>query len=150
MPSPLVQFWQQRQPRERLVLGSGAVLLAVVLLYVLLFEPVAQERQQLSTNLPSLRLDAARFKRDLQQLNGQPAANSGGLAALIANSGFAPEALRLAPAGDKRYTLNAKSVDWPALLRLLDQARRQGVKIDKLSVKTVEGGLVDAQAELSR
>lgn len=151
LPSPLVQFWQQRQPRERLVLGVGAAALTLIVLYLGVFEPVARERERLAASLPNLRLDAARFKRDVARLSGKPAGNGGGgLAALVAGSGFSPEALKLAPAGDQRYSLNAKAVDWPALLRLLDQARQQGIKIDKLNVRTVDGGMVDAQAELSR
>jgi general secretion pathway protein M len=57
-----VQRWQQLQPRERRLLGVGSVLVAIVLLYVVAFEPAWQGRQRLASELPVLRTQLAQME----------------------------------------------------------------------------------------
>jgi general secretion pathway protein M len=56
--------WQARSPRERLVLGVGAVVLTLLLLYHFVWEPLEAERERLRRSIGALRTQAAQFDED--------------------------------------------------------------------------------------
>ena len=71
-------FWEQREPRERLILGVGGSVLLLALLYWLLIEPALSGRAQLEKTLPALRQQAASFQaqaREAATLAGKGAQN---------------------------------------------------------------------------
>jgi type II secretory pathway component PulM len=51
----LTRWWQGLAERERTLVGGGALLVAVVLIYLLLWEPAALGIRKLSVDLPALR-----------------------------------------------------------------------------------------------
>lgn len=53
--------WRSLAPRERRVLGAGALVLLVAIVYLLLFEPAWLGRERLRTELPQLREQVARM-----------------------------------------------------------------------------------------
>jgi general secretion pathway protein M len=61
MIETLVQRWQQLQSRERRLVGFGAVVLAVLLLYLMAFEPAWVGRQRIGAELPKLRAQLAQM-----------------------------------------------------------------------------------------
>jgi general secretion pathway protein M len=57
-----LEFWQQRNSRERAILSVGAGLLALALLYGLAWLPVSNERKRLAASLPELRVKAQHMR----------------------------------------------------------------------------------------
>ncbi|SPE31791.1 putative General secretion pathway protein M [Burkholderiales bacterium] len=58
----LVQFWSERAARERQILATGAVFLALLVLYLVLVEPAASAILQLQRSLPQTRAQAAQLE----------------------------------------------------------------------------------------
>ena len=58
----LVQWWSALQTRERRMLASGGIVLALLLLYFVAFEPAYIGRQRLQTELPELRAQLAQME----------------------------------------------------------------------------------------
>lgn len=76
MKDTLNQFWSARAPRERLVLGGGAALLALALGFAYGWLPMQREVSQLRQMLPQLRDQARQLQQDAQEvgrLRAQPA-----------------------------------------------------------------------------
>jgi general secretion pathway protein M len=64
------QFWLERAPRERLILGAGGIVLAVVLLYLMLIEPAWSGIGRLERALPQQRAQAAELESLLGEVKG--------------------------------------------------------------------------------
>lgn len=148
--APLLDYWQQRNSREKLILLLGGAVLAIALIYALLIEPVATSRARLEKSLPALRADMARFQRDLAQATGKTQTTSKpDMAALLASAGLPASALKLQ--GDKQASLQAQGMAWPALTKLLADAQAQGWSLKQLQVRGSEAnGMVDASVEWQR
>ena len=56
------QFWLERAPRERLILGAGGIVLIAVLLYLMLIEPAWSGIGRLERSLPQQRAQAAELE----------------------------------------------------------------------------------------
>lgn len=61
-------FWRQRSIRERWILGGGASLLAVMLLYAYLFLPMQRQRERLATAMPQLRAELIQLRQDAAEV----------------------------------------------------------------------------------
>lgn len=140
-------YWAQRNPRERLVLAGGTVIVAIALLYGFLLAPVQQERSRLAEALPALKANAARFARDLAQASGKTqSANMPELPGLAAAAGLPAEAIQMNP--PSRAMLHAQGVSWHAVTRLLADAQLRGWQLKSLQVKAADGGTaVNVDAE---
>ncbi len=57
-----VRWWAGLQPRERRLVGIGGVVVTVVLVYLLAFEPASVGRQRLLAELPGLRGQVAQME----------------------------------------------------------------------------------------
>jgi general secretion pathway protein M len=57
----LLKFWNERAPREKAILGAGAAVLLLAVLYLLLIEPAASGIRQLERGLPQQRTQAAQL-----------------------------------------------------------------------------------------
>jgi len=75
----LLLFLAARDRRERIMLGCGAALLALALVYMLLIDPALAGRAQLRKNLPGLHQQVA----ELQALASEAAGLSGKTAAPV-------------------------------------------------------------------
>ncbi|NEX61352.1 type II secretion system protein M [Noviherbaspirillum sp. 17J57-3] len=70
----VASFWGDRNPRERRILGAGAIALVLVLYYVLLIDPALGGRAMLQKQLPSLRQQTAEVQsmtREATELGGK-------------------------------------------------------------------------------
>lgn len=154
IPPALRQFWQQRNPRERAILGAGVILGGGLLLWMLVVAPTLRERERLSRSLPALRLDVAEFKRDLAKLRpqatGQASALQPEINALAVALNIAPNVLRIEGAPNGHVILKAQGISWATWIKLLEQARARGAQALRLSAQSADGGLVNAEVELSR
>jgi len=148
-------FWQHREPRERTILLAGGTVGGALLLWALLLAPLYGERSRLERVLPNLRADTAMFKRDIASIQpGAPTRADGSLVVdmnfILASSGLGSDTTKLEAASPNRITLHGKSVNWGNWLRMLEQARQRGAKVERFSARQVDAGAVDVDAELSR
>ncbi len=60
-------WWAGLAPRERVILGGGALVLVLVLLYLMIWEPLAKQREQVRADIVGLSADLAW----MQQVAGQ-------------------------------------------------------------------------------
>jgi general secretion pathway protein M len=75
MKALLIQFWRARAPRERLILGGGAVLLVLALGYAYGWLPMQRDAAQMRKTLPQLRVQAQQMQQDaaeVERLRAQP------------------------------------------------------------------------------
>ena len=82
--SALVVWWQRLADRERRLIGFGTLILALVLVYLTLWEPAADGMRRLQADLPQLRAQEA----SLRSMAAEAAAlrSAGGAAAAVAPS----------------------------------------------------------------
>ncbi len=69
-----VRWWASLQARERRVLGTGAAVVGLALLYLLAFEPAHTGRERLGKELPTLRAQVAQMEglaAEARRLAGQ-------------------------------------------------------------------------------
>src|SRR5690606_13500260 len=78
-------WWAGLAPRERVILCGGGVLLTLVLLYLLIWEPIAEQREQVRADIGALSADllwmqqmAGQVKRLAAQQGSQTSTGSSG------------------------------------------------------------------------
>jgi len=65
---PLSSYWQARSPRERRVLAWGAGVLALMLVYALVWHPARQGVTRLESAMPRLRADMNDMRRQSAEI----------------------------------------------------------------------------------
>jgi general secretion pathway protein M len=68
MMDTLRQFWAERAPRERMILGAGASVVLIAVLYLMLIEPAWTGIGRLERTLPQQRAQAAELDALLGEL----------------------------------------------------------------------------------
>lgn len=133
MLETLLQRWQLLTPRERRVVIAGAVLLAVAVVWLLLFEPARDGRQRLQSELPALRSQLAEMEQlsgEVRRLGAVPAGSDSPqairvqLEQSIDSAGLKPALAQLTHSGDL-FDLRFKSVSYAVWLLWLDTAARE-------------------------
>lgn len=64
-----MQFWSERAPRERAILGFGAAVVTAAIFYLLLIDPAWTGSHALERSLPSVRTQAAQLDSYLAEAN---------------------------------------------------------------------------------
>lgn len=64
----VMQFWNERAPREKLILSVGGIVLLLVLFYLFLIEPAAQGITRLERGLPQQRQQSAQLEALLSEV----------------------------------------------------------------------------------
>lgn len=75
MMETLRQFWAERAPRERMILGTGASIVLIAVLYLVLIEPAWTGIGRLERTLPQQRAQAAELDAllgEVKSLKTQP------------------------------------------------------------------------------
>ncbi|MGE3863604.1 MAG: type II secretion system protein GspM [Burkholderiaceae bacterium] len=133
MLEALLQRWQLLVPRERRMLLSGALLLAVLLVYFVLYEPASDGRRRLAGELPALRAQLASVEQlagEARRLGAAPVQNESPqrlktqLEQSIDAAGLKPALAQLSLAGEL-FDLRFKGVSYGAWLAWLDSAVRE-------------------------
>jgi general secretion pathway protein M len=125
----LSTFWQERKPRERLMLQAGAAALVLALFYGLLIGPMLDSRKQLEKNLPPLRQQAA----DLREMSRQaadllqgaavaPAISKESVEAALTQKGLKPQSVVLS---GELVRVQLTSVSFFALMEWLDEMQKK-------------------------
>ena len=133
MLETLLQRWQLVTPRERRVVVAGAVLLAAVLIWLLLFDPARTGRQRVRAELPAMRAQLAQIEQlagEARQLGAVPAGSDSvsvvrvQLERSIEKAGLKPALAQLTHTGGL-FDLRFKSVPFSAWLAWVDAASRE-------------------------
>lgn len=129
-----VRWWSSLQSRERRVLGVGGTLVALLVLYLVAFEPAFVGRQRLQAELPALRAQVAQIEglaAEARRLAGQATQGADSpqqlkvqLEQSIAAAGLQGAVSQLAVAGEL-IDLRFKSVAFAGWLAWFDTAIRE-------------------------
>lgn len=151
------------QPRERWMLSIGATVLALTLVYLLVWEPLADAHRERVEALESSRLLAIRLEQaaaQVQRAGGRSGANSAGrglslMAAVDQASkqgtlGKSPT--RIQPEGDREVRVWFEDVSFDSLVRWLAELQsRYGVGVQTLDIEPQSTpGKVNARMSLVR
>ncbi|MGN6085190.1 type II secretion system protein GspM [Trinickia sp.] len=146
------EFWEPRTAREKLLLTWGAVVLALVVAYSVLWAPAQQGRAHLRQSLPAMQRQIAQMTAQADEARAlapgaQGVVPTGGalrdaLSASLTQAGLATTQVRLA--GDA-VQIDAKNAAFPAWTMWLDGARKQfKVRVVELHATALkEDGQVD-------
>lgn len=154
-------WWAALADRERRVVAAGSATLALILGYLLVWEPIAGARSAREAALAEQRVIAILLETLAAEVQrGRPgAAIMGANQSLLAivdqsrkASGLTKPPSRLQPEGDAIVRIWLDDVPFDALLRWLnDLQMRYGVRVDNADVERKSGsGLVSARLTLMR
>jgi general secretion pathway protein M len=154
----LQRFWSERAPRERMLLGGAAGLIAIAILYLLLIEPAASGIERLSRGLPAQRQQAARLDALLNEVKnlkgrGQVATLSatearGAVEKSLGNAGL--KAARVVPLADGDLQLTFTNVSYATWATWLASVERElGARAGSVTANaTATPGNVDIELAL--
>ena len=150
------EFWQARNPRERMILTYGGVFLMLTLLYGLAWLPISEGRKKLSATLPQLRADVVQMRTHAQEVTGLKGTTgaASGDARQAAESGLQGanlsdkvSAIDRVDAQRVRITLNGMPFD--ALLMFLgDMQSQQKLRVETLQIQATDAGRVKGAVTL--
>ena len=156
------RFWSARNTRERWLLSAGGLLLAVILPYVVLWEPLVERRDQLEAQVAEQRQDLAWMRSAAEQIrahegdtdSAEPVTDERSLLSLVdraaRDAGIDDQLSRAQPDGDGTLRVWMDRVPFDELMGWLDGLQRAaGVEVAALTVeRTQEDGLVNVRLTL--
>lgn len=155
-------WWLGLQERDRRVLGIGGIVVAVLLIWVLVWIPLARTRTDLTAQVAQQRADMAWMRQALGQAR---ALNAQGVRGNVARQGKSLLALadataraaglgdalkRVEPTGPASVRVTFEIADFDTLANWMDGlARGYGVSVTDFSADKAQGlGLVNARVTL--
>jgi len=160
---PLLERYRELQPRERLVVAIGAVVVVLTLLYVALWEPFAKARDRQFAALTDERALAERLETIAATVQKARASGQGAvqgreqsLLTLVDQQGRAPELgkppSRMQPEGENEVKVWFEDVPFDALVRWMATLEtRYGVQVAGAELERRAGnGLVNARLTVTR
>jgi general secretion pathway protein M len=144
----LLDYWQARNPRERLILMAVGGLVLLGLLYAYLWQPIADERDHLRKNLPQLQSasaqmqasadEAERLKTKVNATAGVNVMNSIETSATARNLRDKLSSVSAVDANHVRVVSGSIAFDdWLAWSKEL---QAQGIRIESAQVNTLQEG----------
>ncbi len=128
----LAQFWDERNPREKLLLGWGGALLVVVVLYSVLWSPAQVNSEKIATALPGMRQQLAQMTEQANEARSLAAAAQGvaptglalrdALAGSLSDHGLQGAQLQVVGSG---VQVQLKNASFPVWTQWLDDVRKQ-------------------------
>ena len=155
-------WWQGLSERDRRMLGVGIVVVAALLFWALWFDPLQEERRNLTANVAQAEADLVYMQAASQQL---ATLQSGGTATVFDRAGRSLLALadasareaqlanvlkRVEPVSEGRVAVWLEAAPFDAMAGWLEQMQtRFGVRAEEFSVsRGTVAGLVDARIVL--
>ena len=154
----LRNFWSQRAPRERMVLGAAGIVLLAATIFLLLVEPAAVGIPRLERQLPVMRTQAEQLDRLLAEVASlkarpqsavlPPAEARAALERSLEAAGL--KASRIVPLADGDLQLAFASVSYAAWSTWLAGAERElGAKASVVTARaTGTPGMADIEMSL--
>ncbi|WP_321923933.1 type II secretion system protein M [Burkholderia sp. BCC1998] len=151
----LAQFWGERTPRERTLLGWGGAVLAVAIAYSVLWSPAEEGRARIRRALPTMRQELAQMTAQANEAKSLTAAAQGvaptglalkdALTASLSDHGLQGAQVQVVGNG---VQIQMKNASFPVWTQWLDDARRQfKVQVGEAHVTGLkEDGQVDLTA----
>ena len=159
MKQAVMEYWQARNPRERMILASVAGITLAAILYAYAWMPIADERAQLRKTLPVTQAAAAQFNThadEAEKLAGQAATrgniNVMGVIESSAKARNLRDKFSAVSAVDANHVrVVAASVAFDDWLAWSKELQAQGIRIDSVQASAApEGaGLVKITATFS-
>jgi general secretion pathway protein M len=154
----LKNWFLQNSPRKQLALSIGALITAVVLLYMVAISPLAKNRDRQLTNNQALVSQLIELRRLAAELLGR--LESGGAQPLnlaqLTNQSLRSHNLRMEdfqPTGDTSVRIRLANVEFNSVIAWLDELEnKEGVQISEISVTgdAIEGLLSNVTVKLAR
>ena len=153
-----MQWWQNLQSRERLIVAVAAIVLGYVLLDMLLLQPLAMNRQQLGDDLAQAQDDLRWMQQAVQRLPAQNRNTRPVLAGRvitfldqqISSQGLKKSMQQMAPIGDSAARIRLSDVEFNRLLRFFS-AVSGALAVDEVRILPADKpGLVNVSMTLSR
>jgi general secretion pathway protein M len=148
MKQAVLEYWQARNPRERMILASIAGVALIAILYAYAWMPIADERAQLRKNLPTTQAAAAQFNGhadEAEKLAGQSAArgnvNVMNVVETTAKARNLRDKLSAVSAVDANHVrIVSTSIGFDDWLTWSKELQAQGIRIDSAQVNTLQEG----------
>jgi len=138
-------MWHARIPRERFALTVAGVVIAVFLLYSIVWEPVRAERTRLLQSLPQLRAQAGQFAIDAAEMrrlrtseHGQPQSAGGPTAveAAAEQIGVRASITSITEVPGGRLQVALEPLPYEALVRWMGElARSAGLAVESVQLR---------------
>lgn len=77
MKETIINYWKGLQPRERVILSWGSLLVALILFYALIWQPWHKAISHMESSLPALRENLVWMRQQAEVLQNGGASNSG-------------------------------------------------------------------------
>ncbi|KVN93434.1 general secretion pathway protein GspM [Burkholderia ubonensis] len=151
----LTQFWGERTPREKNLLGWGGAVLAVAIAYSVLWSPAQEGRARITRALPAMRAELAKMTAQANEARSLTAAAQGvaptgaalkdALTASLSDHGMPGGQIQLLGNG---VQIQLKNASFPAWTQWLDDVRKQfKVQVGEAHVTALkDDGQVDLTA----
>ncbi len=142
-----MQWWQERNPRERLILAGGGVVLLLSMLFILVLEPLHAESDRLRTRIVRQQADLEQVRAAAQEAERLRAAGAGSSTASSDESlvSFLDQSLnqgnlrqflsRLSPGSSGNVRVQFDSLPFDRLVQWLSRiALEQGVRVEEITL----------------
>lgn len=162
--APLRARYEALQPREQIFVGAAAGVVALALIYLAIWTPLAAARRHAESDLTATRELAQRLETIGAALG--PAQNTGAKGPLVSRDASLLSAVdlaskngtlpkppsRLQPDGDNQVRVWIDEVQFDALVRWINELQtRYGVRVDSLDLERQPAeGIVNARLALVR
>ncbi len=157
-------WWAGLQPRERLILAAAGVVLVILAIYLLIWEPLAQQRASLQRSVSAKQAQLAWMREQAVTVRAlrRAGATAGSLDKRrsllavvdqsLARAGLKGQLQRMEPDGADAVKLWFEGSDFDVLMRWLAQTRQQyGLRVGSLRIEPQDKpGLVGANLSLKR
>ncbi|MCX7556557.1 type II secretion system protein M [Xanthomonadaceae bacterium JHOS43] len=160
--SALRSFWAGLSPRDRRMLIGGGIALAIILAWLMIWEPLREARDAARIRVAAASTDLATMRAAAPQLRALAGSGQEGsrdtrsLLALVdataRASGVGEALLRVEPISGDQVRVYFEGAGFDALVVWLEELEsRQGVSLGDVSINRAAGvGRVDARLSLQR
>ena len=151
-------WWEALQPRERLILGAGGIVAALIVIWGFVWQPLTGGRAQLRTAVAEKEQLLSEVSRAaaIDVTGAMPAAGGQSLFVLIDQTaqaaGLGGALTRARPDGPNTIDVTFSSASFDALVGwLITLNQNSGIYVDGASINTArQEGLVSGQLRLRR
>jgi general secretion pathway protein M len=148
----LIQFWDERQQRERQIIIAAGAILVVMLIYLIGIDPALTGAKELRKSLPNLHLQAAEMQSMAQELASLPSPeNLHDVSRDFIEQSLSRNSLKTSSLsvveGVVRVQIDSTSM---AALQtwLLEMQKSSGLFVEEIKITALEEGLVSTNITL--